>query len=81
MLVLYIILYYLIAIFSNPFTLIYMGVGVVWFIAVLIIKSNLKNPKNSAFNLVRVIVDVVYAIGFIAVCIAACVMTGSIGFM
>ncbi len=62
-----IIILILIRIFTNVYVLIYLGLGIIWFIAERKIKAKIKDPDSTTFALIRKIVSLAYFVGLLVV--------------
>ena len=57
--------------FSNAYVLLYLSLGIVWFIAARIIKKKIKDPDSTTFALIRIIASLAYFLGLFVVILVA----------
>ncbi len=67
--------------FTNVFFLLYLLLGIIWFIAARIIKGKLKDPENSYFALIKTFVSITYWLGMLVVVIVVNLMGSTVSFM
>ena len=68
-------------IFTNVYVLIYLGLGIIWFIAESRIKAKIKDPDSTAFALIRIITSLAYFLGLFVVILAVNATAEPIRFM
>lgn len=67
--------------FSNVYVLLYLSLGIVWFIAARIIKKKIKDPDSTIFALIRILISLIYFLGLAVVIFVANITAEPIRFM
>ena len=67
--------------FTNVYVLMYLGLGIIWFIAERVIKAKIKDPDSATFALIRIIASLAYFVGLFVVILVANATAEPIRFM
>lgn len=67
--------------FTNVYVLMYLGLGIIWFIVERVIKAKIKDPDSTAFALIRIIASLAYFLGLFVVILVANATAEPIRFM